>query len=491
MSADADVPRGAVRFLYGVGALVSLTSIFQMGYSNAYVNTAIDEFKIYLNRSLETRDVTMTDDTYTWLWSAILNVWFIGFAGGSLIAVPITDTIGRKQGLLIGNVLTLVSVVLLTVSIIYDVFEMLLVGRTIAAVASGIAMCALVLFLQEISPKHIRGSMSFYAELSFVVMNAVGAVLGMSMFLGKHLAVLVGVAAIPAIVSIIAMIPLHESPKFLLLKKGDNLSAKAAVKFYMQLDDENCDRLLESMATESDETHGSIRTLLRVPHLRSGLLLGVLALQVTASIWPVIYYSTEFLRRANIEYDLAETVSSVMLVISTIATVFGMLLMERFSRRNLFIFVSAINIGALALFVLGAELGKHVADGFKYICIVAVIIHGISYSFATGPIAWFLTSELVPIDHRALAQAIALTVNQLIAMCLTFVTLPLYNIIGSFTLFVLYVIPGVGVLIILWFRLPETKNRDISEVVADLKRVRTRVALQTEESISMPTKVQI
>ena len=96
-------------------------------------------------------------------------------------------------------------------------------------------MCALILFLQEISPNEIRGSMGFYAELAFVVMNAVGAVLGMSMLLGNHLHLLVGLAIIPSIISIIALFPLHETPKFLLIKHGNEGGARDALKFYMNL----------------------------------------------------------------------------------------------------------------------------------------------------------------------------------------------------------------------------------------------------------------
>ena len=70
-----------------------------MGYSNCYPNTAIDGFKSYLNRSLTERGQPMTESLYTWLWSAILNVWFIGFAIGTWIAVPVTDSLGRKSKL--------------------------------------------------------------------------------------------------------------------------------------------------------------------------------------------------------------------------------------------------------------------------------------------------------------------------------------------------------------------------------------------------------
>lgn len=56
----------------------------------------------------------------------------------------------------------------MTVGIVFEVAEFLLLGRVVSAVGSGISMAALVLFLQEISHAEIRGMMSFYAEMAYV-----------------------------------------------------------------------------------------------------------------------------------------------------------------------------------------------------------------------------------------------------------------------------------------------------------------------------------
>lgn len=81
----------------------------------------------------------------------------------------------------------------------------------------------------------MRGTMSFYAELSFVVMNAVGAVMGMTIVLGNHLIYLVSFAIIPGIISVLLLLPLHETPRFLFLKKNDEIEAIASFKFYLNI----------------------------------------------------------------------------------------------------------------------------------------------------------------------------------------------------------------------------------------------------------------
>uniref|UniRef100_A0A1I8AK28 MFS domain-containing protein n=1 Tax=Steinernema glaseri TaxID=37863 RepID=A0A1I8AK28_9BILA len=451
------------------GAAISFTTVFQMGYSNAYPNTAIETFRHYLNESYQQRGQHITEDTSTWLWSGILNVWFAGFALGSFLAVPLTDKLGRKTALLIGNGCNVLSIGVMVISVMFYLPELLLVGRAVSAVSAAISMCALILFLQEIAPTDMRGLMSFYAEMAFVMTNTVGAVMGMTMILGRFLTYLVGVALIPGIASFLFLLPFHETPKFLMITKKDHKKALESLEFYLKLDAKSNEAILRSLEKEKTDESGSLTDILHVPHLRRALILGVLALLVTTSIWPVVYFSTDMLRRTTISYDLAEYVSSFMLILSTMATVTGMTVIERFGRRQMFIGVSAVNLGALTLFVVCSQL-QPVYDPIKYGCVVAVCLHGITYSFATGPIAWFITAELVPIKYRSISQSIALSVNQLTVLLLCFVTLPIYNHIGSFTLLALFVLPSSLALVYLYRNLPETRGRDIHDVVAELKR---------------------
>ncbi|KAH7722328.1 Protein F48E3.2 [Aphelenchoides avenae] len=289
-----------------------------------------------------------------------------------------------------------------------------------------------VLVVQEVSPTDIRGTMSFFAEVAFVITNTVGGVLGMSSVLGDRLPHLVGFAVLPTIVAIVVLIPLHETPKFLLIKKCDEVGAVHAIKFYQNTDASATEDVLKAVGDERDDTAGSWRDLLLVPHLRAGLLLGIVALQLTTSIWTMVYYSTEFLRRANVDYDLAEYVSSGVLILSTVATLSGTAVIERFSRRGLFISASLVNLTAIFLFTICSQL-QPLVDLFKYGCIACICLHGISYSFATGPIAWFITAELVSTRYRSAwfitaelvstryrsaCQSVALSLNHIVAMLL-------------------------------------------------------------------------
>ncbi|CAD5235776.1 unnamed protein product [Bursaphelenchus xylophilus] len=463
----ADLPLATRAKLVAIGAVVSFSSIFQMGYSNAYVNTAIDGFKSFINQSLTDRKIHFSESSFTWLWSTFLNSWFPGFAIGAWIAVPLTDIYGRRSGLLFGNGAVTLSVILMTLGPFLDFVELLILGRFFSAVGSGVSMCSLVIFLQEIAPNSMRGTLGFFAETAFVAMNAVGAVAGMSFVLGNHITVLIGLAAIPGVFSFLAVLPLKESPKFLLLKKDDFNRSSEAVQFYQNVDHHHAQLVLNKIREESLDCNSSLKVVLKTPSTRKGLFMGILALQITTSIWPVVFLSTEFMVRANISSELAEYVSSTMLVVSTLSTCCGMIIIERLSRRNLFLAASFVNITALLLFVVFSQLQPYYDKG-KYGCIVAVFLHGMSYSLATGPIAWFLVSELVPTEVRSLCSSVALALNHVSAAFLTFLVLPVYNHLNSLSLLILFVIPSYCCLLILYFNLPETKGRDIADIVKDL-----------------------
>lgn len=57
----------------------------------------------------------------------------------------------------------------------------------------------------------------------------------MKIVLGKDLVALVAVAVLPCLLSVLFLLPFHETPKFLLLKREDREAAAKALIFYQGL----------------------------------------------------------------------------------------------------------------------------------------------------------------------------------------------------------------------------------------------------------------
>lgn len=457
-----------------ISCILAVTSIFQMGYTNAYPNTAILSFREYLNESSNNPD-GMSDTEFEWIWSAILNIYFVGFAIGSCICASVADRIGRKWTLFIGNLGNLASTLFALSGILTYSPLLFLFSRLVMSLFSGISMSSLILLLQESAPNEMKGVVSFNAEMAYVVTNMLGALAGMQNVFGKNLVLLIGVSCAPTLISVILVMMLHESPRYLVLTKNDLKGAVKSLKFYQRLEDDSVKHTIEDIKTEGSQTteKSSLGFMLKTPHLRKGFLLGVATMQLTTSIFPIVFYSTDFLTRAGTSYELAESVSTTMLFVSSISTLVGMIIVERLPRKWLLITCAIVNISALLIFATCAMLQTKFTS-LSYGCIVALILHGISYSAGLGPIAWFITSELVPLQCRSLAQSLSLAINHTIALVITFLTFPLYTIFGPFILVLLFVVPGYFCIIVLIIYLPETRNVHINDVILKLQGKPTR-----------------
>jgi len=74
---------------------------------------------------------------------------------GALIAGPISDKIGRRSTILVSDVLFAAGSVLMSVS---PSIKILMGGRLIVGLAIGICSMVVPVYLSEISPKEVRGT---------------------------------------------------------------------------------------------------------------------------------------------------------------------------------------------------------------------------------------------------------------------------------------------------------------------------------------------
>jgi len=109
----------------------------------------------------------------------------------------------------------------------------------------------------------------------------------MDVLLGRDLLTLVGLAAVPGFLAIVAVLPLQESPKWLLITRGDKEAALESLTFYRGGTTEENMQIVNEMLMEAEQTAridipvcAAVREVLRQPHLRRAMVIGVLSLQV-------------------------------------------------------------------------------------------------------------------------------------------------------------------------------------------------------------------
>ncbi|CAD6191507.1 unnamed protein product [Caenorhabditis auriculariae] len=452
---------------------ISFAANFNYGFSTTYLNTPVQQFKIYINESLARRDTVMNDSTYNLIWNILLNIWFVGFFVGIGLSPVLNDRYGRKVGFLAGNFLAFLASVLRCAAIYWYIPELLITARLITSVCVAVTYQSCILYLQECSPTELRGFMSFWSEISFAIMTLIASLLGTDGVLGGHLFWLLAFAVPFCFIFFITLFFILETPKFLLITAKNEEAAENSVHFYLgsHVDAKEVLRniQMEEDAEESDiSTIQALKDLFFEPHLRRAHLLSCATLQNTVPLWSILLSSTYFLEQANLQSSIAQWSSTAMTLAYVLGTLSGSTVIEKWGRRPLLLIFTLLNILAVATFVLFSQL-QPVLDQMKYGCLGALVVYGFTYGTAVGPISWFISSELVPQKYRSITQSTSYAINTIMVVVSTFTILPLYSVLGSFAFLPLYTVPSAFALFYLYRFLPETKGREIYEIVRELR----------------------
>ncbi|GMR57443.1 hypothetical protein PMAYCL1PPCAC_27638 [Pristionchus mayeri] len=442
-------------------------------FSSTYLNTPVDQFKEFLNESL---GGDMTEGKYDLWWDLIQNIWFVGFFIGIFLNPLVNDRLGRRYGMLIANVCILFAAVLQWLAVFLHVPVLLIIGRAIASTATAVAFQSLVLYLQESPPTHIRGTVSFLSEITFAIFCIEGTMLGTDELLGNNLPWLTASILPLCIFAVIYLYFIPETPKFLLISGAERSAVEHSFRFFHG-PGVNIPAVIKETEIEITQESFSITCspsillaldLIRVSHLRKALFLSVCCLQNCIALWTFIYNSTHFLEDINIDSGISKWSATAMMIVYAIFTIIGGSFVDRWGRRKILIPFSYLNALSIALFTLFTQLQK-AQDFWKYFAVAALIFYASSYGFGVGAISWFISSELTPIQYRTLMQSACYSINTISVVISTFVVLPFYYWIGSYCFLILYTIPSMFCLFYITRNLPETKGKEIHEIVNELK----------------------
>ncbi|GMS87673.1 hypothetical protein PENTCL1PPCAC_9848, partial [Pristionchus entomophagus] len=166
---------------------VAYSSMGPLGFATTFLNTPVEEFRIYLNASYNNE---LTVEGYNTLWNVIQNIWLVGFLIGMVLSPLLNDRFGRR-------------------------------GRFISSIVSAITFQSIVLYLQEFPPSAKRGTSSYTSDITYSFFCFVSMTLGTKQLLGDHLSLLLGVQILLCAVSVLVTLRLHETPKYLLIRKND------------------------------------------------------------------------------------------------------------------------------------------------------------------------------------------------------------------------------------------------------------------------------
>ncbi|KAE8293355.1 Solute carrier family 2, facilitated glucose transporter member 5 [Larimichthys crocea] len=158
------------------------------------------------------------------------------------------------------------------VSEIAKSYEIIIVSRFIVGICAGLSSNVVPMYLGELSPKNLRGALGIVPQLFITIGILCAQVLGIRNILGNSTGwpLMLGLTGIPALIELMLLPFFPESPRYMLIQRGDEKTAKKALQRLRGWDDvdaELSEMRLENLS-ERAEGHLSVLSLLSQRSLR-------------------------------------------------------------------------------------------------------------------------------------------------------------------------------------------------------------------------------
>ena len=403
--------------------------------------------------------------------------WYVGCALiGSIIGVlcagSLSDYIGRKITMLISAAFFSISAIGCAVC---GSFDALVAFRIIGGVGIGIVSIVSPIYISEVSPAKIRGTLVSLYQLAVTAgfllaylanwaidagidpSAAADAGLWSRMFNAEAWRGMLGSETLPALLFLFIIFFIPESPKWLIIK-GKPSEATAVLSRILGSEDE-INAEVEATRSSSGEDKGSWSDL-----LKPGILVAVLAgcaiaiLGQFMGVNAVLYYGPKIFSEAGFDNPMFSTVLVGLVNFAT--TSLAVFIIDKVGRKQLIYWgVSGMIICLMAIgtyFATGGALG----NGFMLAFFLAYVF---CCAISISAIVFVLLSEMYPNSIRGRAMSLAgfmLWVGTYLVGQLTPVLLE-WSQAGTFFIFAVMCVPYM---LIMWKVIPETTGKTLEEI---------------------------
>lgn len=452
-----------------VAFLSSFGSSMLYGFNLAVVNSPAQYIKEFYNETLTEDYGWETDEEYlTVLYSLTVSIFAIGGMTGALLVGRLVTNYGRKGTLVRITVLVFIGGALMGFSRACRMPAMVILGRFVTGVHSGISLSVVPMYLGEIAPKNLRGFLGLVPSIHICMGVFIAQVLGLGELLGKeeHWPLLLSLVVFPTMVQLLLLPWFPESPRYLLIEKGNVHATIAALKWYRTKG--NIQAEVEEMQ-EEQRSLTSIQTISVLGLLRDRcvrwqvitIIVVNIGMQLSGidAIW---FYTNDIFKDAGIPEPHIQYTTVGTGAIEVISGMLGCFTIERLGRRPLmiggFLFMGLCCAGI----TVSVMLQPHLVF-MRYISVACVV--GIIAGFCIGPagVPFLITAELFKQSHRPAAYTVAGCLNWLSNFTIGFLFPFLEMDMGPYC-YLLFCVICLGVALYTTFIIPETRNKTFMEI---------------------------
>ena len=392
----------------------------------------------------------------------------IGAVAGAWFASHGADRYGRRTLILVSAAVFIGGAI---VSAIAPGALILILSRVVIGMGIGVASAVAPVYISELAPADIRGSLVTFFQLAVTVGILVAYLVGYAFTdVDDGWRWMLGLGAVPAIILALGIVRLPRSPRWLMMQ-DDVEGAREALLRVRPAGAEAIDlEIQEIRASTGPDT--SRWSDLRRPAVKAALLVGIglAVLQQITGINTVIYYAPTIIQSTGIDSAGSAILASLGVgIINVVMTVVALRLLDRAGRRTLlFIGVSGMSF---SLFTLGLAFVNHMPETLSTVLAVgSLMLFVSSFAISLGPIFWLLNAEIYPLAVRGKAAAAGTMTNWFFNFVVSVTFLTLIDLLTETGAFWFYGLIGVVTLWFCWRFVPETKGKTLEQVDAIFER---------------------
>lgn len=446
-------------WLYFVAIVASLGGLLS-GFDTGVISGAL----LFINQTWD-----LSDYLQGFLVSSVLIGAVIGAATNGVLA----DIFGRKKIIIATALIFIVGSILCALA---PNIYVLILSRILVGLAVGIVNFIVPLYLSEVAPKQLRGTLvSLYQWaitagilFSYVVNGAfANAVYSWRWMLFA--------GVVPGLILLIGMTFLGDTPRWLISKNREEEAKKIYQKIEPDADaDKEIKEIKETLKSELGESKKiKFKKWMIMPFVVG---IGIMFAQICTGINTIIYYAPTIFKIAGFDSNTNAIYATAGIgLINFLMTIVAIFFTDKFGRKPLLyigltgVMLSLVGLGCAFYWadILGANL--------KWVAVGSLATHIICFAFSLGPIGWIIVSEVFPLKIRGLAMSLCTVANFAFNFFVvgSFPVL-IHRIGGAYTFWIFAAVSFLCILFVYWF-VPETKGISLEKIEANwIKGVRPR-----------------
>ncbi|NWI05462.1 GTR5 protein, partial [Tichodroma muraria] len=487
-SEGSEGAKGKMTLPLALVALISaFGSSFQYGYNVSVINSPAPYMQDFYNSTyLDRTGVPMDSGFQTLLWSLTVSMFPLGGLFGSLMVWPMVNNCGRKGTLLINNLFSIAAAILMGTSELAKTFEVIILSRVVMGIFAGLASNVVPMFLGEMSPKNLRGAIGVVPQLFITIGILAAQILGLNSILGnaKGWPVLLGLTGIPSLIQLLTLPFFPESPRYLLIQKGNEEQARRALQRLRGREDvgDEIQEMYQEDQSEKEEGQFSVLSLFTFRGLRWQLIsiIVMMAGQQLSGVNGVFYYADRIFESAGVHSSSIQYVTVSIGAINVVMTLLAVFIVESLGRRILLLAGFVLCSASCAILTLALNLQTTVS-WMSYLSIVCVIAYIIGHAIGPSPIPAVMITEMFLQSSRPAAFMVGGSVHWLSNFTVGLVFLYMEAGLGPYS-FLIFCAICVATMLYIFFIVPETKNKTFMEINRIMAK-RNKVEIQESKEL--------